>query len=83
VAPVLALALAGCGGGGDGGSKGGGPQARQTQIKACLAKSKLTTKPAPNLAGSALAFQVARPNGAVTTYAYVFDAPAKAKAAQT
>ena len=81
---MLALALAGCGGddSGDGGG-GGDPAAREGQVKDCLAKSQLTIKPHANKGGSVRAFQVVRPNGAVTTYAYVFDAPDKAKAAQS
>ena len=76
---VTALAVAGCGGGAD--DPPGGTE-RASDLTECLTEANLSTRPADNKEGSSRAFTVHRSNGALTTYAYVFDSPDRARTAQ-
>jgi len=76
---VAALALVGCG---DTDTDPSGGTERSSQLTECLKEADLDVQPADNKEGSSRAFTVRNANGKVTTYAYVFEAADKAKAAQ-
>jgi len=79
---VIGLAVAGCGGDKDSDTDPPGGTARASELTECLTQADFEVKTMDNKEGSSRAFTVERPNGARTSYVYIFENPGEAKGAQ-